>query len=152
MRQITGIVIHCSASANGDARVTRDVIDKWHREKGWSEIGYHYVIEIDGFTNSGRELERIGAHVAGSNAKTVGICMIGTDKFSVKQWNSLNAMVRELREKYPEASVMGHRDYSPDKDGDGVVEPWEFLKTCPGFSVADWIRCGMEPMQDNIFP
>ena len=152
MRQITGIVIHCSASANGDARVTRDVIDKWHREKGWSEIGYHYVIEIDGFINSGRELERIGAHVAGSNAKTVGICMIGTDKFSVKQWNSLNAMVRELREKYPEASVMGHRDYSPDKDGDGVVEPWEFLKTCPGFSVADWIRCGMEPMQDNIFP
>lgn len=150
MRQVEGIVIHCSASKNGDARVTRDVIDGWHQEKGWRKIGYHYVIEVDGFINHGRELEEIGAHVEGSNAKTVGICMVGTDKFSPKQWNSLAALVRELRESYPAATVLGHRDYSPDKDGDGVIEPFEWLKTCPGFDVAGWINRGMEPLPENI--
>lgn len=152
MRTITGIVIHCSASANGDSRVTRDVIDGWHREKGWRKIGYHYVIEVDGFIKPGRDLEEIGAHVEGSNAHTVGICMVGTDRFAQAQWNSLAAIVRELREKYPEATVMGHRDYSPDKDGDGVIEPWEWLKTCPGFDVAAWIENGMAPAEENVLP
>lgn len=151
MRTITGIVVHCSASANGDARVTRDVIDGWHREKGWRKIGYHYVIETDGFVKAGRDLEEVGAHVEGSNARTVGICMVGTDRFSAEQWNSAAALVRELREKYRDATVMGHRDYSPDRDGDGVVEPWEFLKICPGFSVSDWIERGMGPMQEHLF-
>src|SRR5688572_3246568 len=135
MRLILGIVIHCSASANGDGRVGRHTIDGWHRARGWRKIGYHYVIEVDGTVEIGRELEEIGAHVEGFNSRTIGICMVGTDKFTPHQWSSLATLVKDLNQRFPAATVMGHRDYSPDKDGDGVVEKWEWLKICPGFDV-----------------
>lgn len=145
MRAIDAIVIHCSASLNGDTRITRDVIDRWHREKNWSGVGYHYVIHADGELVEGRPLEKAGAHVAGSNAKSIGICMVGTDRFSEAQWVTLRDLVATLQMRFPAAKVLGHRDYSPDKDGDGVIEPWEWLKTCPGFSVDEWRLAGMDP-------
>lgn len=148
MREIRDIVIHCSASANGDARVTRDVIDGWHRAKGWRGIGYHYVIEADGRLAVGRPESEIGAHVAGSNARSIGVCMVGTDRFSFEQWDELAVLVRELVERYPGARVLGHRDFSPDQDGDGVIEPWEWFKVCPGFDVAAWRAAGMDPYWD----
>lgn len=146
MRDIRHIVIHCSASPNGNANVTRDVIDSWHKAKGWRMVGYHYVIEIDGSIVVGRREVDMGAHVQGSNEHSIGICVIGTSAFMLEQWQSLRALSRELALRYPAAQFLGHRDFSPDKDGDGVIEPWEFLKVCPGFSVKDWILSGMDPM------
>lgn len=145
MRQIKHIVVHCSASKNGDPRVNAGVIDRWHRERGWKRIGYHYVIEVNGAVSIGRLEDEIGAHVEGSNAHSVGICMVGTDAFSRAQWEALKQLVDGLTFRYPGAQVLGHRDFSPDKDGDGIVEPWEWVKTCPGFDVAEWNARGRTP-------
>jgi N-acetylmuramoyl-L-alanine amidase len=149
MRGITHIVIHCSATPNGD-QVTLLDIDKMHRARGWQKVGYHFIIEVGGRVVVGRQLEEIGAHVAGSNAFSIGICMIGTDAFSAAQWESLKALVESLTARFRAAIVVGHRDFSPDKDGDGVIEPWEWLKTCPGFDVKAWRLAGMEPLPAHI--
>lgn len=148
MRDIKHIVIHCSASKNGDARVTADEIDRWHKQKGWRGIGYHYVIHVDGTRARGRTEDQIGAHVAGENASSIGICMVGTDRFTFEQWIALSDLCRELATRYPRADIVGHRDFSPDQDGDGVIEPWEWFKVCPGFDVAAWRLCGMDPYWD----
>ncbi|TAK45275.1 MAG: N-acetylmuramoyl-L-alanine amidase [Betaproteobacteria bacterium] len=151
-RAIRHIVIHCSATPNGDARFGLEAIDRMHRERGWRKIGYHYVIEADGTVRRGRDEDEIGAHVEGSNAHSIGICLIGTDAFVWAQWEALARLARHLEDRYPAADMLGHRDYSPDKDGDGVVEPWEWLKTCPGFDVRTWLLGGMEPMAANVLP
>lgn len=146
MRPITHIVIHCAASQNGDGRTTIETIDAAHRAKGWRKVGYHYVIHVDGLLYAGRELAEIGAHVAGSNARSIGICMVGTDRFSVEQWTTLRDLVRNLQAQFQAARVVGHRDFSPDLDGDGLIEPWEHFKLCPGFEVSEWRLAGMDPM------
>lgn len=146
MRPINAIVIHCSASANGDAGITRDVIDGWHVRRGWNGIGYHYVVEVDGKLAEGRPLEKVGAHVEGNNSATIGICMVGTDRFTGAQWATLADIVASLRMRFPAAKVCGHRDYSPDKNGDGLIQPWEWTKTCPGFDVSAWLLAGMDPL------
>lgn len=150
MRAIRHIIIHCSASKNGDSRVTLERIDDWHRARGFRKIGYHYVIEVDGLMRAGRGESEIGAHVEGSNADSIGVCMVGTDRFSPAQWQQLDSIVRHLKDAYPAADVKGHRDYSPDKNGDGIVQRWEWLKTCPGFDVADWLAAGM-PKAENVY-
>ncbi len=157
-RQINAIVIHCAASPNGQ-RVTAEDVDRWHKERGFQRrdqwrgiqnpqlyhIGYHFLVRINGAIESGRHLEEVGAHVAGSNSDSIGICMAGTDRFTPAQWASLADCVRSLSRKFPRAKILGHRDYSPDKNGDGVLEPWEWMKTCPGFDVAHWLNNGMKP-------
>lgn len=158
MRTITDIVIHCSASKNGE-RVTVEDVDRWHAERGFmrrqafrerqnprlAAIGYHFVIYASGTVATGRHLEEVGAHVAGQNARSIGVCLIGTDRFTSAQWESLDRLVTALKKMYPAARVLGHRDYSPDRDGDGVIEEWEWLKTCPGFDVAAWLANGRRP-------
>ena len=81
---------------------------------------------------------------------SIGICMVGTDRYSVAQWGALANLVSGLRKTYPNARLVGHRDLSPDKNGDGTIEPSEWLKTCPGFNVADWVRGDMEPLAGHI--
>lgn len=149
MRAIRDIVIHCSASPNGKP-VSAQEIDSWHRQRGFKRtapvgqphlphIGYHYVIDVDGTVTEGRSLGEIGAHVAGSNARSIGICLVGTDRFTPAQWASLKAIRADLRAGFSTVRWCGHRDYSPDQNGDGVIEPWEFIKTCPGFDVVAWV-------------
>ena len=150
MRKIEHIIIHCSASPNGDDRVTRDVIDRWHRERGWNGIGYHWVIECDGGVAEGRPESVVGAHVEGQNSNSIGVCMVGTDRFSEAQWVALTALVDDLESRYPSADVKGHRDYSPDLNGDGIIQPREWMKTCPGFDVKDWLDAGKNPKTENI--
>lgn len=179
MRAINLIVIHCSASPNGkslfrgtlgkaDFRTPVQVIDEWHRAPSTgfhrsaaararfnhdlTSIGYHFVLYTNGGSATGRSLDEIGAHVAGHNAHSIGICLIGTDKFTQLQWKTLAGLVSELRKRYPNARVCGHRDLSPDIDGDGTIEPREWLKTCPCFSVADWLAQDMRELPDHIWP
>lgn len=157
-RSINALVIHCSASPNGQ-RVGVEEIDRWHHTRGFlrrqpflgrqnpelASIGYHFVIYTSGTVATGRHLDEVGAHVQGNNSKSIGICMVGTDRFTPAQWDSLAKCVRALLKSYPEARVLGHRDYSPDLDGDGVIEPHEWLKICPGFDVTTWLAAGMKP-------
>lgn len=164
MRKIQQIVLHCSATPNG-RDVPIEEIDRWHqrrgfeRAEGWRKsqnyqlraIGYHYVIRINGLIQSGRHHGEIGAHAAGHNQRSIGICMNGLDKFTQLQWEALKTLVGTLTHQYPKAVVVGHRDLSPDKDGDGVVERGEWLKTCPGFQVADWMAGDRQPLEGHVY-
>lgn len=145
------IVIHCSAT-----RPVQDIgaaeIRSWHLARGYRDIGYHLVIRRDGRIETGRALDAVGAHALGSNTTSVGVCMVGGlmpdgtpadlthplefDAFTEQQLAAAHATVSFLRRIYPAAAVVGHRDLSPDLDGDGAVERHEWLKTCPGFDVA----------------
>lgn len=144
-KNIKYIVIHCSATKR-----TQDVgvfeINQWHRARGWSGIGYHFVIKRDGTIEPGRAIDKTGAHAYGVNRVSWGVCMVGgldyqgdaVDNFTDEQYTSLRAVVITLKAFAPDAEVLGHRDLSPDLDGDGVIEEWEWMKDCPCFDVRLW--------------
>ena len=127
------IVIHCAATKPSMDIGAAD-IDKWHRQQGWSRIGYAFVIRRNGTVEHGRGVDEIGAHVKGFNAVSVGICMAGgidaegkpEDNFTDEQWVSLEALVMTLHAKYPRAEVVGHRDFP------------EVKKACPCFDARTW--------------
>jgi len=153
MRDINLIVIHCSATTpDEDIGVTE--IRRWHLAQGWSDIGYHYVIRRDGTIENGRPVEIEGAHVKGFNANSIGICLVGgvntRDKaeknFTREQFNALAEFLERLRAQYPNTRICGHRDLSPDANGDGVIEAIEWLKDCPCFDAAGWCYTkGIDP-------
>ena len=161
---ITTLVIHCSATPNGQYYSAED-IDQWHKERGFSRalgcataqyplhyIGYHFVIILDGTAQVGRQTLETGAHVKGHNAESIGICLIGTNQFTEQQWSSLRRLILALTHQFPSITkVVGHRDLSPDTDGDGVVSMHEWLKTCPGFEVKDFISNGIHPLPEHFF-
>ena len=150
MKTIDAIVIHCSATRDGQNIKAAD-IDKWHTERGFSGIGYHYVIDLDGTIEVGRPLPKDGAHcnTAGTsgtsyNKHSIGICYVGgldkkgrpADTRTRAQKRALIRLVYDLMDRYPTIrQVIGHRDASPDKNGDGVVTPNEWIKQCPCFDV-----------------
>ena len=147
-RRIDAIVIHCTASKPGVDLTVEDV-RKMHKKQGWSDIGYHYLIRLDGRIENGRDVDLIGAHVADHNAHTIGVCYVGGldnngnpyDTRTQNQKDSLLSLLRMLRAAYPKAVIKGHRDYSPDKNGNGTVEPSEWIKACPCFSaIPEYIR------------
>ena len=76
MRKVNLLVIHCAAT-KPNMDIGRDEIDSWHKARGWSGIGYHYVIRRDGRIESGRPVEQAGAHASGYNANSIGICLVG---------------------------------------------------------------------------
>ena len=122
---INKIVIHCSESPNGREDTAED-IHRWHKEKGWDGIGYHYVIERKGKLVSGRPEYWQGAHASGHNKNSLGICLIGTDEFNVDQFSILDNLLRKLKIKYPGVKIIGHNEVSS--------------KTCPGFNVQWWLK------------
>jgi len=139
-RKINLIVIHCSATPV-DHDYTPDQMTRDHMARGFNSAGYHFYVRKSGYVVHLRPLETIGAHVEGFNANSVGICYEGgmttdgkpADTRTVQQKESLLRLVNEFRGYYPGIKVLGHRDLSPDKDGDGVVEPNEWTKSCPCF-------------------
>lgn len=148
MRPIRKIVIHCSATPEG-RDVTAADIDRMHRQRGFAKIGYHFFVRLGGLREIGRPIEEIGAHVQGHNADSIGICYAGgltadakraKDTRTPGQKAELSKLVRELKARFPGARVVGHRDLSPDKDGDGQVEQHEWLKDCPCFDVPAWAK------------
>jgi N-acetylmuramoyl-L-alanine amidase len=144
-KAIRRIVIHCTATREGHD-VDAATIRKWHQDKGWQDIGYHFVVRPNGAIERGRPEEQPGSHVAGFNAGSIGVVYVGgldaqgraKDTRTPLQTVSLALLVADLVKAYPGARVMGHRDLSPDKDGDGVIERHEWLKDCPCFDVAAW--------------
>lgn len=151
-RQINGIIIHCSATPNGRWHDVFD-IDQWHQERGFKRtdefrnkfnprlqaVGYHFVIYTNGAVATGRHLNEVGAHAKGFNSKSVGICLVGTDKFTIEQWESLRENVRISLEKYPSIHhTVGHRDL-PDVH-----------KTCRGFDVAAWLGNDWQPLPEHV--
>ena len=144
MRRIDLIVIHCSATRE-DHPFTEHDLDTAHRLRGFDGIGYHFYVRRNGDIKSTRAVERVGVHVRGYNAHSIGICYEGgldshglaQDTRTEWQRHSLRVLVRALMMDYPEARVMGHRDLSPDVNGNGEVEPMEWTKECPCFEVKE---------------
>jgi len=147
--EIDAIVIHCSATKEGQNIKAAD-IDRWHREQGWAMIGYNYVIDLDGTVETGRPLTMTGAHLKEKgfsgrsyNQHSIGICYVGgldkkgraKDTRTKKQKKAMHALVNELVMKYPIVEIIGHRDASPDTNGDGKITPNEWIKSCPCFDV-----------------
>lgn len=134
MRNVREIFVHCSDSPYGSAHV----IDGWHRARGWDGIGYHYVIgngrpgpsaydaEFDGFVECGRDPSRIGAHVRGRNAESLGVCVVGRSDFTLRQKAALLGLLADLCLHYrvPVENVRGH--YEVDAG-----------KTCPNISMPE---------------
>ena len=119
-RKIDKIIVHCSATPEGkDYSV--DTIRKWHLQRGFSDIGYHYIIYRDGSIHTGRDESIIGAHCTGYNTNSIGVCYIGgvatdgktpKDTRTSEQRQSLLNLLKELKVKYPKASIRGHRDFA----------------------------------------
>ena len=139
-RMVDLIVIHCSATKE-TSRLTPLALDRMHRQRGFNGCGYHYYIERDGKINSMRPSEKVGAHARGYNAHSLGICYEGgldkngraADTRTERQKVSLRALVKVLRQLYPTINrVVGHRDLSADRNGDGVITPdeWTWLMSC----------------------
>lgn len=130
MRKINKIIIHCSATKEGRPYSVND-IDKWHRERGFDCIGYHYIIYLDGTVRAGRSEARMGAHCLGKNAGSIGICYIGgldsegrpKDTRTPEQKEALINLLRGLKAKYPNATIHGHREFAN--------------KDCPCFEVSE---------------
>lgn len=162
-RDISLIVIHCSATPNGKSLHLAN-LDAWHAERGFRRgavarlrfnpslraIGYHLVIGVDGSVRTGRHVDEVGAHAQGHNQNSIGLCLVGTDAYTIKQWTALAAEVRTLMTRYPKARLVGHRDLSPDRNGDGVIMPNEFVKTCPGFDVTAWLARDRVPTARQV--
>lgn len=142
MRKIDLIVIHCSAT-RADRSLTPDDLETQHRRRGFNGTGYHYYIRKDGTVHITRPIERIGAHVKGWNTSSVGICYEGgldchgrpADTRTLAQRATLHLLVHQLLETFPGSRVCGHRDLSPDRNGNGEIEPEEWIKACPCFEV-----------------
>ena len=122
-RTIREIIIHCSATPEG-RNYTVDDIRRWHRQRGWSDIGYHYVIYRDGTIHEGRNVDIAGAHCVNHNAHSIGICYIGgcasngktpKDTRTLTQRAALLNLLHELRVLYPDARIYGHHDFEPRK-------------------------------------
>ena len=121
MRKINSIYIHCSDTPNGRDDKMED-IRGWHLAKGWSDVGYHFVIEIDGNIAKGRPVRRMGAHVKSQNPNSIGVCLVGRDEFNRNQIESLIKLINDLHEEYGRIAVLGH--YESDSS-----------KTCPNIDM-----------------
>lgn len=146
-RRIDYIAVHCTATPEG-RDMTVEEIRRIHKQNGWSDIGYHYVVTRDGRVYPGRDVDVSGAHVAGYNTYSIGVVYVGglenrpgvpynrlkaKDTRTDAQKASLMSLLIDLRKLYPNAKIQGHRDFSPDKNGNGIIEPSEWIKDCPSF-------------------
>lgn len=129
-RKIEKIILHCAATPEG-RNVSTETIRSWHvKGRGWSDIGYHFVIELDGSVKEGRPMHRIGAHTKGQNATSVGICYVGgidknknpKDTRTEAQKASMDKLIDALLEDFPGATIHGHNEFAN--------------KACPSFNVS----------------
>ena len=128
VRKINKIIIHCTATPEG-RDIDAETIDKWHINRGWSGIGYHYVVKLDGTIEEGRNVNKTGAHTRGYNKGSIGLTYVGgcdenmkekdtrTEEQSIALVNLLNA----LMDMYPNATLHGHNEFAS--------------KACPSFDV-----------------
>ncbi|MDD4395888.1 MAG: N-acetylmuramoyl-L-alanine amidase [Bacteroidales bacterium] len=133
MRLIREIIIHCTATPAG-RKVTVADVDRWHRQREFSGIGYHYLIGLNGEIWQGRTEDEPGAHCVGHNQNSIGVCYVGgldekmltKDTRTPAQTAALIKLIRDLKIKYPQATIHGHNEYA--------------AKACPCFDVRKWCK------------
>lgn len=142
MRKIERIFVHCTAS-NQNAKV--DDIKAEFKAKGWVNPGYHYLIDKYGTVHVLLEESKVSNGVQGYNATSINVAYIGgidangkgVDNRTEAQKKSMINLLMSLVTKYPDAEILGHRDISPDNNGNGIVDPWERIKECPCFDAKE---------------
>jgi N-acetylmuramoyl-L-alanine amidase len=140
MRKIERIFIHCTA---GSQKQTVADLRAEFKRKGWTNPGYHYVISPDGTVTQLLDEQQVSNGVKGYNQTSINVAYIGgidstgkaVDNRTDAQKTALRQIVSALKHRYPDAEVLGHRDISPDKNHNGIVDPWERIKECPCFDV-----------------
>lgn len=135
------IIVHCSATRPEwfrglSLQAKRDEIRRWHLANGWSDIGYHWLIDRDGAVLSGRPETVIGSHVAGHNSGSIGICLIGGHgssesdpflrNFTAAQDVTLRQLIAGISARTRITKVSGHNQYAE--------------RACPGFNVPAWFK------------
>lgn len=131
LRNINEIILHCSATKEGHDFGAAD-IRRWHLQRGFNDIGYHFVVRLDGTVEQGRDINHPGAHCLNHNRRSVGICYIGgldragrpADTRTPAQSLALPALISRLRRNHPRATIHGHREFAP--------------KACPCFNAAEY--------------
>ncbi|APW79760.1 lysozyme, N-acetylmuramoyl-L-alanine amidase [Pectobacterium phage PP47] len=132
-KETRNVIIHCAATKPSMNIGVRE-IRQWHKERGFLDVGYHFVIKRDGTIEEGRDIDQVGAHTVGQNDTSVGICLVGgiNDKgapeanFTPIQMSVLRGLLEKLKGRYPQASVKGHYDFA--------------AKACPSFKVPLWLE------------
>lgn len=142
MRNIKYIAVHCTA---GNQKATVNDLLVGFKRRGWKTPGYHYVITMDGKIHQLLDTEKVsnGVYVKGHryNSESINVAYTGgvdsnmnpVDNRTEEQKSSLLKLLKLLRKKYPKAIIQGHRDFSPDLNGNGRVDPFERIKACPCF-------------------
>lgn len=135
MRNINEIIIHCTATEEGK-NFTVEEIRNWHiHRNGWKDIGYHYLIYLDGSIHTGRPLDQVGAHTSGHNSNSIGVCYVGglasdrktpKDTRTEEQKKALEKLVKALCTVFDIKKITGHRKYA--------------AKACPCFDVDEWLK------------
>lgn len=127
MKKVRFIIVHCSATPAG-RNIGVSEIRSWHKARGFRDVGYHFIVRLDGTIEEGRPLEEIGAHCKGLNSCSIGVCYVGgvgidgktpADTRTEAQKSALKWLIKRLLEHYPDAEVRSHRDFA--------------LKACPSF-------------------
>lgn len=151
MRKIDHIVIHCTATRadwRAGSRTSAKVSDvrRWHKDRGWRDIGYHYLIDRDGTVATGRPVEQVGAHAIGHNTGSIGISLFGghgssendafEDNFTLAQDRALRGLLDKLQSQHPAIGrITGHNEHA--------------AKACPGFKVSRWLK-GKPPARESV--
>ncbi len=146
MRTIKYLVVHCTATPV--TATIESIRHYWKDVLKWKNPGYHYIIERDGQIVQLNQEENISNGVAGHNRYSIHISYIGgvdengkpLDNRTADQEKAMYEKLKELAAKYPDAEILGHRDFSPDKNGNGMIESFEWIKGCPCFDVTEWLE------------
>ena len=147
---VTHVTQHCTATPEGLACSAKQISDMDIARFG--QVSYHYVVLLDGTLVCTLDPKWKGAHTGGHNSGNIGISYVGgIDRVTKKpkdtrtqaQKLTLAKFYRDMRATYPSVIIQGHRDWSPDLDGDGKIEPNEWVKMCPCFDVKDWFAAGL---------
>lgn len=145
MRTVKYIAVHCTAGSQ--KQTVGDLLTEF-KKKGWKNPGYHYVVTADGKIHQLLDEAKVSNGVKGYNSISINVAYTGGVDSSMKavdnrteaQKASLMSLMKLLRKRYPKAVIQGHRDFSPDKNGNGKVDKWERIKECPCFEAKEEYR------------
>jgi N-acetylmuramoyl-L-alanine amidase len=141
MRQINRIVIHCTATSQ--KATVKAIQNYWKNNLGWKSPGYHYIIEPNGNVVQIASLDKVTNGVKGFNRDSVHISYIGgkeKDDRTGAQNAAILDLICDLINTLGDVKIVGHRDLSPDRNKDGIIDPSEWLKKCPQFNVKSWLE------------
>lgn len=146
MRTISEIIIHCTAT-KPLAHINVNDVRRWHQQRGFNDIGYHYLVLVDGTVEVGRPLNESGAHCKGHNAHSIGVCYVGglndkgkpADTRTPAQREAMRSLLTSLKHRFPDATIHGHRDFA--------------TKACPCFdATAEYAYLSVEQANPNMDP